>query len=208
MKFAKGVSLFLVLAIMVSVGLTLAQDDDEFMSELNGHWQSISCEHRPPADAPTYLKRDITMTDGVIEIEFNQFFDSFCTQPTFIFHFDGEYELVGDSEVAEGAQESVITITEVGMTPSNEDMAAFFNSAEAGTCGAEEWEVGVEQTVTETGCSLFGLPPNLVTVEYELFHIIDNFLFFAARPLDGTFLDAEEKRPGALLQPLMRVEME
>ena len=203
---------FLVLLVLSGLLLmaasALAYDDVTVTPEtLSGEWASVSCEHRPPADQPTYLKRNITFdADGKIAIIFHQFADSFCEQPTFSFYFGGQYEVIGESKVADGAVESIITIDDVRMTPDSEDMAGFFNTAEAGTCGTDEWVVGTEQAVSETGCSVFGLPAGLITTEYELFYIKNDFLFFAARPLDGSFLDGEDKRPGALLVPILRVK--
>jgi len=198
-------TLFLLVILSSLAVAVFAQDDTIEYPELIGEWSSISCEHRPPADSPTYLRRDISMNDdGTIDIRFHQFADSFCEQPTFTFYFGGSYELLGESAVADSAKESIITIDEVRITPDSDGMVGFFNSAEAGTCGADAWEMGVEQSVSETGCSVMGLPAGLITTEYELFYVLEDFLFFAARPLDGTFLDAEEKRPGALLVPLQR----
>lgn len=203
---SKTILFFALAALLVISSGVMAQDEMVEPADLNGTWESISCEHRAPADQPTYLKRHITFEDGTIGIRFHQFADSFCEEPTFTFFFGGTYEITGASAVAEGAVESIITIDDVRITPDTEDMVAFFNSAEAGTCGAETWEVGVEQSISETGCSVMGVPAGLVTTEYEIFHILDNFLFFAARPLDGSFLDTQDKRPGALLVPLYRGE--
>jgi hypothetical protein len=196
----------LMLALLVSGVAVFGQDAPLSYPELNGDWASVSCEQRPPADQPTYLKREITFQDGEIAIVFHQFADAACTEPTFSFYFGGSYEILGDSTVAEGAKEANITITDVRITPDSDGFAGFLNSAETGTCGAEAWEVGTQQAVSETGCSVLGLPAGLVTTEYEIFYVLNDFMFFGARPLDGSFLSEPEKRPTALLVPVMKAE--
>ena len=78
----------------------------------------------------------------------------------------------------------------------------FLNSAEPGSCGDAQWEVGGEQDVYTGGCSVLGVAPNADTVEYEVLYVDAGHLYFGARPVDGMPLGTPEQRPTALQVPL------
>ncbi len=194
-----------LLTPLVRAGVDLIGD----AANIAGSWQSVSnCEVRPAQSAdglaPNYLTRDIVFSGDEVNIEFQYFNDAACTQPSLTFHFDGVTEIVGESAAAPGASQVNLTIDQVRITPDVADLAGFLNSAGDGDCGTTTWEVGVEQLITETGCTLMGVAPNQITEEYETLLALDNYLFFGARPIDGTFLSDPNQRPNALLVPLVR----
>lgn len=190
-----------LIAIMVLVLGSLASAQSAFI----GNWKSVSCELRPDGQLkPWNLTRDITFTSNSMDLKFQNYFDTQCAKPSFVLHMTGDFSIVGPSKVAEGAQEVNLRVTKVSVIPSSPDFAGFLNSAKPGECGKNPWQVGIEQTITDTGCSLLGVGANQVTVEYEILYRLNNFLFFGARPIDGTFLTTPDKRPSALLVPLVR----
>lgn len=171
---------------------------------LFGSFTSLACETRPDGFGGTsYLRRDLTIGDpDRFDASFHYYGDRNCSEPTVTFGFGGTFVLEGPSPVIDGARHAVLTIPEVSVTPESAEQAAALNAA--GDCGTATWEVGVAQDVTPTGCSLFGLPPNPVTVEYEVLYATPEQLFFAARPIDGSLMSTPELRTAALLPPARR----
>ncbi|MEM7301482.1 MAG: hypothetical protein AAF468_10410 [Pseudomonadota bacterium] len=185
---------------------TLAAD----LSELNGNWESISCEVRPQVGqdgkvTEWWLTRKIEMKDGRIVADFTTYAGPGCDVPLQVLGFAGSVTKVGESDVTVGAINADLKVDEyVRFTPIADGFARFLNSAPAGTCGAAKWEVGTTQNVHVTGCSVIGLKPNDPTVEFEVLAVQDDKLYFGARPVDGTFITSVEKRPHALQVPLKR----
>jgi len=199
----KRISLSLVLAILgVSYAQTNAQTTPQTLS---GDWESLSCELRPPAEQPTYLTRAISFTEIQVAARFTFYADASCEQALMTWFFSGDYEVLADSAVAQGVVDANLMINTLRITPHAAGIVDTLNSSEDGDCGKTLWEADTEQDVTETGCSLFGVTPNQKTTEYELLYTLDDYLFFGTRPLDGSSVDTEDKRPTALQIPLKRV---
>ena len=181
-------------------------------ANLDGSWASLACEVRPQVGqdgtiTEWWLTREIEITEGRIEARFTTFGQPGCTFPLNVLNFAGRVDIKGDSDVAVGAVAADLTIDEfVKITPLAQPFADFLNSIPAGSCGAEAWTVGAAQAIDETGCVLLGVEPNTPTVEYEVLANIDGMLYFGARPVDGTFITEESKRPRALLVPLAKTE--
>ena len=179
--------------------------------DLDGTWESIACELRPQVGqdgiAPWYLKRSITFVPGRIDAHFTTFADPTCTAPLLELKFGGDVNVLAPSDVAPGAREVDLIVNDyLSVTPQMEGFAEFLNTAENGACGANEWAVGVEQDVFETGCSVMGVAANAPTTEYEVLHVSAGHLYFGARPVDGLPLAEPTDRPTALQMPLKRLE--
>ena len=204
MKLAR--STFCLFAAIALGAPALAQDS---AFDVNGTWESIACELRPQAAqdgiAPWYLKRSITFAPGRIDAHFTTFADPTCSAPLLELKFGGDVNILGASDVAPGAKEVDLIVNDyLTITPQMEDFAGFLNSAEAGSCGANEWSVGEEQDIFETGCSVMGVAANSPTTEYEVLHVSAGHLYFGARPVDGRSLAEPGDRPTALQMPLKR----
>lgn len=187
---------------------TLAQDHS---IDLDGTWKSIACELRPQAGqdgiAPWYLKRSIEFGPGRIDAHFTTYADPLCSAPLLELKFGGDVTVLGESSVAAGAMEVDLVVNDyLTVTPRMEGFAGFLNAAEAGTCGAQEWSVGIEQDVFMTGCSVMGVAANSPTIEYEVLYVSAGHLYFGARPVDGQPLAEPTDRPTALQMPLKRSE--
>lgn len=200
-----------LLAIGITLGLVITgQSTADEIPNLDGNWESIACELRPQQEADGsvgewWLTRSITMSHERIEAEFTTYADAGCQQALQILSFAGTVEVVEESSTIEGAYDSILTIDEyVRFTPLVEGFAGFLNSAGKGNCGVETWVVGKHQDVLETGCTVLGLTPGEPTVEYEILGVFDNHLYFAARPVDGSFMTTPDKRVNALQVPLVR----
>ncbi|MEM6276493.1 MAG: hypothetical protein AAF714_06045 [Pseudomonadota bacterium] len=183
---------------------------DTTAAGLDGSWRSVSCEVRPQPNADGsmgewWMTRTVTLEDGRIEAAFTTYAGPGCDFALQTLYFAGRVDVLGPSDVLDGAVEADLTIDEfVRFTPLAQGFADFLNSAEAGTCGTVPWEVGTAGDVLESGCSVLGLPPNSPTVEYEVLGVAGDHLYFGERPVDGSFLTSPEGRPRALLAPLIR----
>ena len=203
----------LISAIALAIPLAFASKPNlaAELSDLNGKWESISCEVRPQIGqdrkiSEWWLTRKIEMKDGRIAADFVTYSGPGCDFALQTLSFAGSVTKVGDSSVIENAVDADLMIDEyVRFTPQADGFAQFLNSAPKGTCGEKEWKVGETQNILETGCSVLGLKPNDPTQEFEVLAIDGDQLYFGARPVDGTFITSAEKRPKALLVPLKRV---
>ncbi|WP_425039781.1 hypothetical protein [Primorskyibacter sp. S187A] len=196
----------LVAAFTAATSPAVAQDAD---IDLTGTWRSIACELRPQAGqdgvAPWYLTRMIQFAQGRIDAHFTTFADAACTTPLVELKFGGAVVDQGPSTVAAGARQIDLIIDDyLRVTPRLPGFAEFLASAETGTCGAENWAVGVEQDIFQTGCSVMGVAPNAPTTEFEVLHVSAGHLYFGARPVDGQPLAQPGNRPTALQMPLKR----
>lgn len=183
----------------------------EGMPELDGTWTSLACELRPQAGEdgvqPWYLTRSVVISRDRIDAHFTTYADAACTAPLLELKFGGDVVVKGPSGVAEGAKEVDLIVNDyLTVTPQMEGFAGFLNSAEAGTCGADAWQVGAEQDIFQTGCSVMGVAANTPTNEYEVLYVAAGQLYFGARPVDGTSLDDPAMRPTALQMPLELAE--
>lgn len=199
---------FLLCTTLIVSGQSIAQSTTA--SDLQGGWKSVACELRPQTNQDGsvgnwWLTREIRFTEDTIEAEFTTYGDAGCKTPLNVLSFGGDVELGEPSSVIDGAVEAVLTIDHyVAFTPLAEGFADFLNSAPKGTCGTETWSVGARQEILAIGCSVLGLEPNKPTTEYELLSVVDNHLYFAARPTDGSFMTSPDKRVLALQVPLRR----
>jgi len=163
---------------------------------LDGQYASIACEIRPQPNqdgsmGEWWLTRDITITENRIDAIFTTYASAGCEIALQELHFGGGIEIVGPSEVIEGAVEANLTIDDyVRIMPLAEDFAEFLNSAPTGACLSAEWTVGEARDILQDGCLVLGVQPNTPTVEYEI---------LATRPTDGTFIVSPDVRPSALL---------
>lgn len=183
----------------------------EGMPELDGTWTSMACELRPQAGQdgvqPWYLTRSVVFAGDRIDAHFITYADANCSAPLLELKFGGDVNVRGASDVADGAKEVDLIVNDyLTVTPQMDGFASFLNSAEVGTCGADAWDVGVEQDVFKTGCSVMGIAANTATNEYEVLYVAAGQLYFGARPVDGKSLDDPEMRPTALQMPLRLAE--
>lgn len=179
--------------------------------EIVGAWSSVGCELRPQQNADGsigewWLTREITFETNRIEAQFTTYAEAGCITPVNALHFAGTAELIRPSSLLKGAYEAKLTIDEfVRITPLADDFTGFLNSAGTGACGSDEWKTGDAQNVLTTGCTVLGLKPDDPTIEYEILSVIDNMLYFAARPVDGSFMTTPDKRINALQIGLRRL---
>lgn len=193
-----------ILSSLVVCGASAA----EGMPELDGTWVSMACELRPQGGPdgiqPWYLTRSVVFAGDRIDAHFVTYADPNCAMPLLELKFGGDVTVVGPSTVADGAKEVDLVVNDyLSVTPRMEGFAGFLNGAEPGSCGDFNWEVGKEQNVFVTGCSVMGIAPNTPMNEYEVLHVAAGQLYFGARPIDGSSLDKGELRPTALQLPLM-----
>lgn len=199
-------SLYTVLGLVAACATTPVFADTA-ANNLDGNWASMACEVRPQvgadgAVAEWWLTRQITLEDNRIEATFTTYAGPGCDIALNDLSFAGRVEVVGDSTVAPGAVAANLTIDEfVRITPRAQGFADFLNGS--GACGDAEWVVDQTNDLLETGCAVLGVEPNTPTVEYEVLARIGDMVYFGARPVDGTFITSEDKRPRALLVPLV-----
>jgi hypothetical protein len=201
--------ILMVCAIAGTATLIAAQDStpeaEASTIDIAGRWISLSCERWP---GPFYVTRDLTFSEDGTYAGGGFFYgDERCQYPVQQLRTEGAFVVTGPSDVAEGAVEAEFTSYRLFVTPLVEDVVNFLNTAPEGDCGAADWEINVEQEVTD-GCTLLGLGITPETaVEYEILLVRDDYLFIGNRPLEGRPL-TPQTRPTTFQVPVIRVEGE
>ncbi|MEM1289015.1 MAG: hypothetical protein AAGH60_11740 [Pseudomonadota bacterium] len=177
---------------------------------LDGTFASLACEVRPQPNqdgtmGEWWLTREVTIDADMIEAVFTTYAGPGCGFAVQELEFAGRIEIVGQSDVIDGAVEANLTIDDyVRIKPLAEDFASFLNSAPEGVCLTAEWSVGVARDILADGCGFLGVEPNTPTVEYEVLAVDGDIIYFGARPTDGSFITSPDKRPQALLVDAQR----
>jgi hypothetical protein len=162
-------------------------------ADLAGDWTSNGCEAYPDGSGGTnYLTRSFSLTESRWALDFTIFGDADCTYGLFAVAIEGPYTLGGPASV-EGATNGDFGFTTNVWTPLVEDLATVFEDA---GCASGEWEVGVGQDVTATGCIGVAHPISECPVEYDIVQLDGDDLYFGARVTD---MCVESGRPTALV---------
>jgi hypothetical protein len=162
-------------------------------SELVGTWSSAVCEAYPDGNGgTTYLERSFAFTDSTWSLDLDVFGDEGCTVPLFSAAIRGGYAVGAASSTVEGATEATFDFDENVWTAHDPALADLFT---ASGCGTEPWEVGVAQSVSETGCIGVAHPKDECPIEYDLLMRDGDDLYFGARTTDLCTVDG---RPTAL----------
>lgn len=183
----------------------MAQAGDTTEAGLDGQWASVACEVRPQPNqdgtmGEWWLTRALSIESDRIEAAFTTYAGPGCDVPLNTLAFAGRVEVLGPSDVIEGAVEADLTIDEfVRITPHAQGFADFLNSAPEGACLSPDWAVDGTRDILAEGCVFLGVAPNEPTVEYEILAVRGDMIHFGARPTDGTFITSPDKRPKALL---------
>ena len=161
-------------------------------ADLVGEWASTGCEAYDDGNGgQNYLTRAFALTETRWALELTLFGDPDCTYGLFTSSIEGPYTL-GEAATVEGATNGDFGFATNVWTPLVEDLATVFE--EAG-CGSGEWEVGVGQDVTATGCIGVAHPLSECPVEYDIVKLDGDDLYFGARVTD---MCVESGRPAAL----------
>ena len=203
----------LAVAFAASPPLLADGADIALADAMRGHWESIACELRPrpyaegEAVAPFHLTRSFHYDGDLFEGTIVSYADPLCEQPLVSYSFEGHLVSHGDSPAADGAEKiDYVLDRALRLTPMNDAFTEQMNGLPDGACGTERWETGVEQSVMETGCALLNLAEGQIYVDHDIVHVVDDMLFFGAKPVDGSNFDVEERRPVQLQVPLVRVD--
>ena len=179
---------------------------------MRGHWRSIACELRPLPYAegetvtPFHLTREFRYDDDRFEGTIVSYADPLCETPLVAYRFEGHLVSHGPSPAADGAEQiDYVLDRALHLTPLAAPFAEQLDALPPGSCGTEPWEVGVEQSIAETGCPVLNLAAGEVYVDHDIVHVVDDMLFFGAKPVDGSNFDSPEARPVQLQVPLERV---
>lgn len=180
---------------------------------MRGSWESITCELRPTpyqegtAPTPFHLTRAFTYDGNLFAGTIVSYADPLCEMPLVSYSFEGHLVSHGDSPAAPGAELiDYVLDRSLKLTPLNDGFTEQLNALPPAACGAEPWETGVEQSVAETGCALLNLAKGQVYVDHDIVHVIDDMLFFGAKPVDGSNFEDPANRPVQLQVPMIRVD--
>jgi len=201
----KSVSFAFSLAALGLAGVQPGYAQSTTGAGLDGSYASIACEVRPQPNqdgsmGEWWLTRDLSLVADKIEAKFTTYAGPGCEVPLNLLHFKGDVEILGPSDVIEGAVEADLTIADfVRITPLAEGFAGFLNSAPEGACLSAEWQVGEARDILTEGCLFLGVEAGKPTVEYEILARRGDMIHFGARPTDGSFITSADKRPRALL---------
>jgi Adenomatosis polyposis coli down-regulated 1 len=163
---------------------------------LAGHWVS-DCTPSPQADGSTqYFVLDFDLADARWDLDYVVHGDAACTAPLLTVHIAGPYALERPSASVEGAWEARFAFDEKTIRPEVDALRDVLNGLDG--CGAEDFATGVANDVYTTGCAPFGqYPRERCEADYDLVRVVDDTLFFGARPADNDMCTAE-RRPTAL----------
>ena len=166
-----------------------------------GRWVSPEREYTTnPDDSVYYIIRDYTFTDDAFRAVTSVYGDPLSDIKFYTAVVDGTYELVGESEVVEGATDIDFTFAQITMEP---DSLAFIDIFIKSRCGDGMWGLGMPQDVSNTGCLSFR-PITEYPLEYDIVKVQGDSLQLGIRPVDGD-LGSAEKRPVELsLKALIR----
>ena len=172
-----------------------------------GHWTSPGCEWRPDGQGSfMFVQRDFEIGEDDWSGTIDFFMDQECSLPMSSVYLAGAWSVGADSVAVYGAQQADFALDEFRITPLDEGFAGYLDSARPGTCGTEPWQVGQEQDVTDTGCSVIGVDLDACGTEHELLYVDGGQLFFGSRHDDGSNLCTPEDRPIRLQTPLVADE--
>ena len=174
---------------------TPGSDEEKMVSPYIGAWESVSAENLGNG---TFGTRYFNLTEGEWEVKFTLYLDSTLQMPVFEFRGVGGYEVQGQSQIVDGAENALFKFDNkyVTLLTDNPDV---INGFGFGSCNLEQ---GKAQDITEDGCS-FLVSKSVCGQEYDLLKLDNGLLYFGMRPAEGDMC-AEERRPTALFYPLKR----
>ena len=150
-------------------------------SDLVGTWSSSKCEDYPGAteDETNYLDRQFKLTETEWSIFGTVYGDPSCSFPLFSFTVKGTYSLGEESVDHPGSLEADFLIESNEWLAYQDFMATTFTDA---SCGTNAWEVGVSQSVLETGCIGVAVPEaDCPNGELDLLKLDGDNLYFGDR---------------------------
>lgn len=178
-----------------------------------GNWSSIAPELRPStlknpdgSLKPFYLSRKFSYyTDDRFTLEIRNFADPYGAVPITQMRLSGTIHWQGQHPVAVDAYKvQFVADEEYVVTPLNPQFTELLNKI-AGA-GFSEWKLNEPQSILQKAFAPFGLSAGQIFSEYDLIFILNDFLFWGARNIDGRGFDTEENRPTNLQIPLVRVK--
>jgi len=181
--------------------------------QTRGHWKSITCELRPQPYqegqpvTPFHLTRDFKYDDNLFEGTIVSYADPLCKLPIVSYTFTGHLVSHGASPAAPGAEKTDYVLDRsLTLMPMNEAFVEQMNQFPPNVCGTQPWEVGTSQSIKETGCPVLNLQKGQIYIDHDIQYVDGDFLFFGAKPVDGSNFDSEEHRSVQLQVPLKRVK--
>lgn len=214
MTFLRAILTATAVSVATHTPIFAAQDADtqQFQDQMQGRWASISCELRPQTEQDGkvqtwYLKRSFKIVGNKMEAEFISYADNACQAPLWKLEFGATASDAGPWSGLKGARKVDLSVDHhTRVTPLMQGFADFLNSAGQDSCGGTKAEVGKALDIKLHGCKAFGMPANKIVKEAEVLAIVNDMLFFAARPVDGSSPTDDSKRINALQVPLVRVK--
>lgn len=157
-------------------------------ADVLGSWQSVTCEALPDGRGSNqYRRREIGFTPERWNFFATFFGDASCMVPLFTARIEGPYRL--GTLIASGATEADLYFQRLRFTALNEQAARVLNDL---GCGDGNFQVGVEQDTSETGCVF--PPTHEYPLEYDIVQMKDGLLYFGERP-EKNNMNRVENRP-------------
>jgi NAD(P)-dependent dehydrogenase (short-subunit alcohol dehydrogenase family) len=181
----------------------------DIQAGLIGRWTSIAPEVRPSRNPdgtirPFYLSRDFAYADGDrFELTILNHADPTGKATLAKIFIVGHVFWRGEHPIASGAEKvDFIADTAYEVTPLHEGFANVLN--QVASQGYDKWELGRSQSIFGKAFAPFRLEQGKNFMEFDLIYIVQEFLFWGARHVDGRGFDSEENRPSSLQIPLQR----
>jgi hypothetical protein len=180
-------TVFAVLMIVTKVPGFAAQSQPP--PDLMGLWESETCAVQEREGSRTSSKSTFVFLGREWALEFVQFADDRCTNPTLRAFFTGHYQIGKPSSVVPTAHDATFVFSHKAVTVYDQSLLAEANRV----CGGRVWKRGEPQDVTTTGC-MWVTPVSACPQEFDLVKVDGNRLFLGERPPPGQNLCGEERR--------------
>ena len=167
--------------------------------ELWGSWGSAECEAITlPDGSSRHLTRDYQFNDRDWALELTFFSDAGCLTPSYEISVGGPYEL-GGRTASSSATELDMGIAYNRLTARDAASVAFFTQE---SCGEGVWQIGVSQSVAETGCGQIASPISQCPTYHDIALVERDTLRLGAR--NGSLCAASDRPTTAHADRLIR----
>ena len=192
-------ALMLVIGVVSTARMAQAQTVFTFTAM----WASPSCEARPGGP---FARRELIVEASKFQQKLTVYKDGGCIVPILRLRTEGQFVVRNASAIAPGAGEVEFIWRKAYLTPLTTNATDDLNLTQPGLCGILPYSVGAEQDLDATrGCRPLSIDMRRTLTEYDIAVISGGQLFFGARPFDGGYPNAPERRAVSFGPPLIKI---
>lgn len=193
-----------ILIAWFAIALTIVQPAQaQTANTFTAIWATPGCEARPGGP---FARRQLILEGPKFQQKLTVYRDAGCIIPILRLRTEGQFVVRNASLLAPGAGEVEFIWRKAFLTPLTNNVADELNLTQAGLCGTLPYSAGAEQDLEVTrGCRPLSIDMRRTLVEYDIAVISGGQLFFGARPIDGGYPNAPERRAVSFGPPLIKV---